>query len=98
MKLIACLRNPVDRAVSAYRYSVQIGAIPAAESFETVVREKPAFVEHGLYAGQLERYLKFFDRGQRWLATHGKVQHEGTVDITRTYVRQQIRPRFVVMG
>ena len=40
----------------------------------------------------------FFARGQSWLATHGKVQHEGTVDITRTYVRQQVRSRFVVMG
>jgi len=38
----------------------------------------------------------FFARGQRWLATHGQVQHEGTVDITRTYVKQQIRSRFVV--
>jgi hypothetical protein len=38
----------------------------------------------------------FFARGQKWLATHGQVQHEGTVDITRTYVRQQIKSRFVV--
>jgi hypothetical protein len=47
----------------------------------------------------------FFARGQKWLATHGRVQHEGpdgksstTVDITRTYVRQQVKSRFVVMG
>ena len=39
----------------------------------------------------------FFARGQRWLATHGQVQHEVTVDITRTYVRQQIQSRFVVL-
>jgi hypothetical protein len=39
----------------------------------------------------------FFARGQRWLATHGQVQHEGTVDITRTYVKQQIKSKFVVM-
>ena len=39
----------------------------------------------------------FFARGQQWLATHGQVQHEGTVDITRTYVRQQIKSKFVVM-
>lgn len=39
----------------------------------------------------------FFDRGQQWLATHGQVQHEGTVDITRTYVRQQLKSRFVVI-
>jgi len=39
----------------------------------------------------------FFARGQRWLATHGQVQHEGAVDITRTYVKQQVKSRFVVM-
>ena len=47
----------------------------------------------------------FFARGQRWLATHGHVEHEekggadaGTVDITRTYVRQQARSKFIVAG
>jgi hypothetical protein len=39
----------------------------------------------------------FFDRSQQWLATHGQVQHEGVVDITRTYVRQQVRSRFIVI-
>ncbi len=43
----------------------------------------------------------FFERGQKWLATHGSFEHEsatpGVADITRTYVRQQIRCRFVVM-
>jgi hypothetical protein len=40
---------------------------------------------------------EFFSRGQKWLATHGQAQHEGTVDITRTYVRQQVKSKFVVM-
>ncbi len=40
---------------------------------------------------------EFFERGQTWLATHGAVQHEGTVDITRKYGRQQIKSRFVRM-
>jgi hypothetical protein len=57
---------------------------------------------------------EFFDRGQRWLATHGKFEHEpaappdgpvagqemrpgGVADITRTYSRQQMRSKFVVM-
>jgi len=39
----------------------------------------------------------FFARGQKWLATHGTVEHEGTVDITRTYVRQQVKSKFVVL-
>ena len=42
---------------------------------------------------------EFFARGQKWLSTHGTVEHElgGTVDITHTYVRQQNRSKFVVM-
>jgi hypothetical protein len=49
-----------------------------------------------------EEFDAFFARGQRWLATHGKFEHEraesaGHVDITRKYVRQQVRARFVVM-
>jgi hypothetical protein len=39
----------------------------------------------------------FFSRGQQWLATHGRVQHEGVVDITHTYVRQQVMSKFLVL-
>jgi len=45
----------------------------------------------------------FFERGQRWLSTHGRVEHEPdnsaapVLDITRTYVRQQVKSKFVVM-
>ena len=56
------------------------------------------------FAGQMspQSFDEFFARGQQWLATHGKFEHEtvdegGAVDITRTYVRQQMKSRFVVM-
>ncbi|HWB54048.1 MAG TPA: DUF6065 family protein [Tepidisphaeraceae bacterium] len=39
----------------------------------------------------------FFARGQRWLAQHGRSEHEGVVDITHTYSRQQSRSRFIVL-
>lgn len=44
-----------------------------------------------------EAFDAFFERSQKWLATHGRVQHEGTVDITRTYIRQQVKSKFIVM-
>lgn len=48
-----------------------------------------------------DEFDTFFARGQQWLATHGKFEHEqagaGVADITRTYVRQQIKSRFVVL-
>jgi len=54
----------------------------------------------------------FFARGQRWLAEHGRPRagaanaaanpassdpHQGVLDITRTYVRQQIKSKFIVL-
>ena len=44
-----------------------------------------------------QQFNEFFARGQQWLSTHGKVQHEGTVDITHTYVRQQAKSKFIVL-
>ncbi|HEY2586575.1 MAG TPA: hypothetical protein VGI81_12495 [Tepidisphaeraceae bacterium] len=51
------------------------------------------------FAGQMTpgEFDAFFARGQQWLATHGQFEHEGTVDITRTYVRQQVKSKFVVI-
>jgi hypothetical protein len=47
-----------------------------------------------------DEFDAFFARGQKWLATHGKFEHEGAgkgvADITRTYVRQQVKSKFVV--
>jgi len=49
---------------------------------------------------------EFFERGQQWLEQHGNFEHEGVdggdgpagvADITRKYVKQQMRSKFVVM-
>lgn len=50
------------------------------------------------FAAQMSQHEfdDFFESGQKWLATHGKIQPEGVVDITRTYVRQQIKSQFVI--
>ncbi len=42
----------------------------------------------------------FFTRGQRWLSAHGKPHDAGggeALDITKTYVKQQARSRFIVL-
>ena len=51
------------------------------------------------FAGEMtpQDFDAFFARGQKWLSTHGRFEHEGTVDITRTYVKQQVRSKFVVL-
>ena len=78
--------------------------LPATERRVTIAKGEPLCrvmpVRRDTYFAQQmtpHAFDDFFARGQRWLSTHGQVQHEGTVDITRTYVRQQLKSRFVVM-
>ncbi len=48
------------------------------------------------FASQMSQkdFDDFFTRGQTWLTTHGRIQEEGLVDITRTYAKQQIKSKF----
>jgi hypothetical protein len=39
----------------------------------------------------------YFQRTQEWLLRHGRGEHEGNVDVTRTYVKQQRMSRFSVI-
>jgi len=49
----------------------------------------------------VDEFDRFFQRGQDWLETHGRVHQSadtaGHVDITHTYSKQQMKSRFVVM-
>ncbi|MGN6504183.1 MAG: hypothetical protein ACTHM6_01350 [Tepidisphaeraceae bacterium] len=45
-----------------------------------------------------EGFDELFQRSQRWLSVHGKrTDEESTIDITRTYVKQQIKSKFVTL-
>ncbi len=68
VKIIAILRNPIDRAYSAYWHGRRVGAIAASTSFGDAVRNykvnqgKPYgdMVTPGFYSEQISRYLNFF--------------------------------------
>lgn len=68
VKLIAILRNPIDRAYSAYWHGRRVGAIAATTTFGEAVRThvvnrgKPYgdMVSPGFYSKHIERYLQYF--------------------------------------
>lgn len=62
MKLITCLRHPVDRAFSHYLWLVRNGEVSG--SFEEVLEERPDLVTRGHYGGHLRRWLEHFSREQ----------------------------------
>jgi hypothetical protein len=74
-KFIVLLRNPVDRAYSAYWYAYCNGdeTLPfedalKVEAFRATqgnsIRGFSSYFDRGLYAQQIKRYLRFFDRSQ----------------------------------
>ena len=67
LKLIAVLRNPVDRAYSQYRYYLQRGTL-AEQSFRAALKARPDMISRGRYAEQLERYLTQFSTEQIYVA------------------------------
>jgi hypothetical protein len=74
VRLVAVLRNPVERAYSNYLHQVREGLEPAADFLTSLAEEKerialgwPPFWHYaarGLYHAQLTRYYERFDRRQ----------------------------------
>ena len=61
VKIIAILRNPVERAYSLFWYAKDFMLTEKNENFEKALeRNSKPYIEDGMYYKQLERYLKLF--------------------------------------
>lgn len=71
-KLIAVLRNPIERAVSAYYHNINYGFIPARDikkgmnllldgAYERAFKRAHEIIEFGFYYKYLKLYQHFFD-------------------------------------
>lgn len=60
VRLMVTLREPAERAFSAYLYLSKHGE--AAATFRDTTRIAADLIDQGRYATQLRRYLRFFDR------------------------------------
>ncbi|NHC24450.1 sulfotransferase domain-containing protein [Nocardioides sp. IC4_145] len=60
VKVMVCLRDPVDRAWSSYLYMRKHGIGP--DTFAEALASRPELLEHGRYATGLDRFLSRFPR------------------------------------
>lgn len=60
IKVMVCLRDPVDRAWSSYLYMRKHGIGP--DTFGEALRVCPELLDHGRYATGLDRFLRLFPR------------------------------------
>jgi hypothetical protein len=84
-KIIAILRNPVDRAVSQYRNSIKSGEITETTSFEDFAKDEKSVLEQGLYSVQLERYFKLFPKEQILVLVYEDIKKDPKAFMKRIY-------------
>lgn len=62
-RILVSLRDPVERALSQHRHLVRIGVLNGPDfSFETGLATNPSYVEQGLYATHLSRWIDLFGK------------------------------------
>ncbi len=64
VKLVACLRDPIDRAYSNYLNDIMAGIVEPDISFGEALKGDLGYVERGRYATHLKRYLELFSMDQ----------------------------------
>jgi hypothetical protein len=95
-KLIAVLRNPVQRAVSAYFHYVNNGFIPPAPLEKSMTRlldgeyrksypKSEEILEYGLYHKHLERYLSLFDRDRILILFQDEIAKDNLAQLRQAY-------------
>lgn len=86
VKIIACLRNPIERAYSHYRFGIQRkGRLSIYKSFEEALKKDPELLKRGYYYTQLSRYLKFFPRQNILVLIYKDLRENPVEFIQRVY-------------
>jgi hypothetical protein len=104
VKLIAVLREPVERAYSAYRHLVRDGREPLP-SFEDALAAEPArmaanwhphwhYLQRGFYFAQLRRFYELFDRQQIAVYTYDEFKSNPAETIRSIFEFLGLDPTF----
>jgi hypothetical protein len=93
VRLIASLRNPVDRLYSRYWNSRAKFESNADLSFEQKVSSKPEFLREGLYADHLQLYLESFPKEQMLVLLYDDLESDKGRFMERIFEFLQIDPQ-----
>lgn len=97
VKLIVCLRNPVDRAYSQYNF-VKNYLGKEKRNFEEAIQKEPEYIEKGLYYKHLKRYLQYFARGQIHILWFEDIKYRPQHVIKELYRFLEVDENFMPSG
>jgi|APTNR8051073442_1049403.scaffolds.fasta_scaffold14599_2 hypothetical protein len=96
-RLLAVLRNPVDRAVSAYFHYINGGVIPPLDietglrlilddsSFRSQYQRSSEIIDFGLYENHLRNYEFFLDQNRLLILLHDDISKDALSSVQQTY-------------
>lgn len=104
-KFIVVLRNPVDRAISAYYWYMQTGDLPIKSpeqglqeilkgDYKTRYPKADQIIDYGFYHQHLTRYFNFFDKKRFLILFHRDFQTDPLKSIKKVYKFLQIDGNF----
>ncbi len=94
IKLIACLRNPVELAYSYYRYMRLRGYPYFRQSFSEAIQKDPAWLEFGFYYKHLSRWLEVFSWDQFKIVFYEDLQNDPGSILKELYSFLEVDPVF----
>ena len=95
VRLILCLRNPVERAISQHRHEIRRGRVDGERvDFWEAARRNPAYVEQGLYAAHMERWLEHFDLDRFHVIEYDRVRAEPDGVLRDAFAFLDVAPGF----
>ena len=105
-KLIAVLRNPIDRAISACYHNINYGFLPVENpdvllnkifKGEDIVGYPRAneIIEFGLYHKYLEMYQNYYESGKLLIVNHDDIKKDSRNEVKKIYSYLGIDSNFV---
>ncbi len=84
VKLLLCIRNPIDRAYSDYQMLKNYVHLETS-SFHDSIRNNPHYIENGLYYKHLMRYLEYFDLEKIHIIDFDSLKTNPEIEIKNLY-------------
>lgn len=96
VRLIASLRNPVDRAYSAYWHRLKHGRLPVSQGFPSALESDGGLREHSLYAAPIQRLFDLFPKRSLLILIFEEVMADQGSHLARCFDFLGVEPGFRV--
>lgn len=98
VKLMVCLRNPVDRAFSHYLHLKSKKSVEKNVPLRETIKRHPDIIENGRYGKYLEHYLNLFSRNQFLILFYEDIEKNPHNFIKKIYHFLEVDENFIPKG